>query len=616
VFDGQLDDGGETLSLIRPGATPAEDTVIDTVTYDDDAPWPASADGGGYSLQLIDAKQDNNRVANWSDGSGWRFHSYTGVIQGGASPGTNLLIFLNTTGEVYLDDFTLVVGAQAGAGENLIANGDFESPLSGPWSPIGNHTNTAIATGISHSGNASIHVVADGVGGPSAALRQFIPAFATNTECTVSFWILSTLNATNLTVRTTPGSQFVTTTTVRPVFVTPGAVNSGAGTLPPFPPVWINELLPHNLAGLTDNAGDRDPWVELYNAGTTTVSLNGWHLSDNYTNLPLWPFPAGASIGPGQFLLVWLDGEPGESTANQLHASFRISPTNGSVALVFPQNSKPTILDYLNYDLTTADRSIGFHPDGEGGPRQTFFFPTPGGTNNAAAPPVRIFINEWMAANTSFLVDPTDGAFDDWFELYNPNVTDVDLTGYSLSDQLAGTTGRWTVPAGTTIPARGFLFVWADEDTGQNATDTAALHAGFKLSQNGEAIGLFAPDGTLVDSVTFPAQTNNVSQGRWPDGNANRYFMPTPTPRAPNVIPSQPPPEIRIVGASIAPNGDFLITWTAEAGKTYRVQFNDDLNAPGWTDLTDVLAAGPLASRSIPRGAAPQRFYRIQLRTP
>lgn len=616
VFDGQLDDGGETLSLIRPGATPAEDTVIDTVTYDDDAPWPASADGGGFSLQLIDANQDNNRVANWSDGSGWRFHSYTGTIQGGALPGTNLLVFLNTPGDVYLDDFTLVVGAQAGAGENLIANGDFESPLSGPWSPIGNHAGTEIATGVSHSGNASIHLAATGVGGPSAALRQYIPAFASNTECTVSFWILSTLNATNVTVRTTPGSQFVTTTTVRPVFVTPGAVNSGAGALPPFPPVWINELLPNNLAGLTDNAGDRDPWIELYNTGTTTVSLNGWYLSDSYTNLPRWPFPANASIGPGQFLLVWLDGEPGESTAGALHASFRISPTNGSVALVFPQNSKPTILDYLNYDLTTADRSIGFHPDGEAGPRQTFFFPTPGGTNNPSAPPVRIFINEWMAANTGFIVDSTDGAFDDWFELYNPNVADVDLTGYSLSDRLIGTSGRWNIPAGTTIPAHGFLFLWADEDTGQNATDTSALHAGFKLSQSGEAIGLFAPDGTLVDSVTFLVQTNNVSQGRWPDGNANLYFMPMPTPRAPNVIPSQPPAEIRIVIASIAPNGNLVITWTAEAGKTYRIQFNDDLNAPGWTDLTDVLAAGPLASHSIPRGAAPKRFYRIQLRSP
>ena len=242
-----------------------------------------------------------------------------------------------------------------------------------------------------------------------------------------------------------------------------------------------------------------------------------------------------------------------------------------------------------------------------------WFFPTPGATNNSAAPPLRIYINEWMAANTGFIVDPTDGAFDDWFELYNPNASAVDLTGYVLSDKLAGTSGRWNIPVGTTIPARGFLFIWADEDTGQNATDPAALHAGFKLSQSGEAIGLFAPDGTLVDSVTFLGQTNNVSQGRWPDGNANLYFMPVPTPRAPNVIPNQPPAEIRIVAASLAPNGDLLITWSAEAGKTYRLQFKDDLAAPAWTQHGgDLSFPGSSAAVVIPTTGLTNRFYRVQ----
>jgi hypothetical protein len=74
--------------------------------------------------------------------------------------------------------------------------------------------------------------------------------------------------------------------------------------------------------------------------------------------------------------------------------------------------------------------------------------------------------------------------------------------------------------------------------------------------------------------------------------------------------------EIRIVATSIAANGDLVITWSSEAGKTYRIQFQDDLNASGWTDHADVLATGPQSSLTIPRGAAPQRFYRIQLRNP
>ncbi len=47
-----------------------------------------------------------------------------------------------------------------------------------------------------------------------------------------------------------------------------------------------------------------------------------------------WAFPAGTSIGPGEFLVVWADGEPAESTAGELHTSFRLAPTNGAIALV------------------------------------------------------------------------------------------------------------------------------------------------------------------------------------------------------------------------------------------------------------------------------------------
>ncbi|HXJ74985.1 MAG TPA: CotH kinase family protein, partial [Candidatus Dormibacteraeota bacterium] len=40
------------------------------------------------------------------------------------------------------------------------------------------------------------------------------------------------------------------------------------------------------------------------------------------------------------------------------------------------------------------------------------------GSSNLLLPTV--FINEWMAENTSFIADPADGLYDDWFELYNP----------------------------------------------------------------------------------------------------------------------------------------------------------------------------------------------------
>ncbi|MGA2853583.1 MAG: lamin tail domain-containing protein, partial [Verrucomicrobiota bacterium] len=89
---------------------------------------------------------------------------------------------------------------------------------------------------------------------------------------------------------------------------TPGAANSVAATLPEFPPLWLNEVQAENVTGPADNFGEHDPWVELYNAGTDAISLDGFYLGTNYTSATNWAFPPTASIAPGQFLVVWLDG--------------------------------------------------------------------------------------------------------------------------------------------------------------------------------------------------------------------------------------------------------------------------------------------------------------------
>src|SRR5207248_4173013 len=166
-FPGGLDNGGETLTLIKPGATPAQDQIIDQVTYDNDLPWPAAADGGGASLQLIDPAQDNNRVANWAAVATngpppppqWQY-----VTASGTASSTNLYVYLQSAGDVYVDDIKLVAGNVPEVGANVLANGDFESALSGPWVVSPNHAGSSISTSIKHSGNASLHVVASSAG--------------------------------------------------------------------------------------------------------------------------------------------------------------------------------------------------------------------------------------------------------------------------------------------------------------------------------------------------------------------------------------------------------------------------------------------------------------------
>ena len=60
--DSSLSNGGETITLADVAGT-----TIFSVTYDDTAPWPAAADGGGQSLVplLFDANPAPNNASNW-----------------------------------------------------------------------------------------------------------------------------------------------------------------------------------------------------------------------------------------------------------------------------------------------------------------------------------------------------------------------------------------------------------------------------------------------------------------------------------------------------------------------------------------------------------------------
>ncbi len=141
-----------------------------------------------------------------------------------------------------------------------------------------------------------------------------------------------------------------------------------------------------------------------------------------------------------------------------------------------------------------------------------------------------VVINEFLASNTSTLADP-QGEFDDWIELRNLTGSAINLTGLYLTDEPANPR-KWPFPSGTTIAANGYLLVWADEDV----LATPGLHASFKLSGSGEQIYLIDTDANnnqVLDSITFGAQTSDVSYGRTA-ANADVWSTMTPTPEAAN----------------------------------------------------------------------------------
>ena len=75
---------------------------------------------------------------------------------------------------------------------------------------------------------------------------------------------------------------------------------------------------------------------------------------------------------------------------------------------------------------------------------------------------------------------------------------------------------KWAFPNNTTIAPGGYLIVWADNDTNQSG-----LHANFKLSGTGEQVMLSYASGTVIDSVTYGAQTANTSYARCANGTGS-----------------------------------------------------------------------------------------------
>ncbi len=126
-------------------------------------------------------------------------------------------------------------------------------------------------------------------------------------------------------------------------------------------------------------------------------------------------------------------------------------------------------------------------------------------------------------------------------------------------------------------------------------------------------LGFFAANGTMQNAVTFGAQLENVSQGLYPDGNTNAvYFFTNWSPRASNRLGPPPSPQI---GAFVAQaGGTFAFQASAIPGRTYRVEFKDQLNAPTWTTLvTNLPATGSQIVVSGSLGTTTQRFYRVML---
>jgi hypothetical protein len=134
---------------------------------------------------------------------------------------------------------------------------------------------------------------------------------------------------------------------------------------------------------LRDEDGDSSDWIELFNAGTTSVNLRGWSVS-NLTNNPTpWLFPSYTLL-PNKYLVIFASGKNRSNASAALHTDFKLNKDGGYLALLNPEGR--TVSDFSpDYPEQYADVSYG-RERANPGLFGYFATPTPGSPNAAGGP--------------------------------------------------------------------------------------------------------------------------------------------------------------------------------------------------------------------------------------
>lgn len=295
----------------------------------------------------------------------------------------------------------------------------------------------------------------------------------------------------------------------------------------PADAVALSEIMISNKGSVPDNLGGYPDYIELHNGSSEKADISGYGLSDSLLEGAKYVFPAGTVLEPDAYVVVWCGGEAEDG----MHAPFKLSA--GEEAVLFDASGRPLDTAVLN----SVDSGMVLRREGE---VWTQAKPCPGYPKTEAGmaeyeaslketEDIGLYINEFMASNATTICD-SFGSYSDWIELYNSTDTDMDISGFGISDNLSQPM-KYRFPDGTTIAAKGYLVVFC---SGNEGMQNGELHAPFGLRSYGEDVVIANRAGRIIDSYSFKNQETDVSVARIPDGAGELQSNSQPSPGYPN----------------------------------------------------------------------------------
>jgi hypothetical protein len=270
-FTGNLANNSERLILRNH-----DGRLLDEMTYGDEEPWPDGADGSGFTLSKRSAMLASSEPLNWG-----------ASLRVGGTPGAN--------------NFTSATAPKLAFNElDAATNAVFRLELmnygSNPLA-LSHFTFTASTTGATNFPLPSVTLNS----GQFLVLDQtqfgFHPA---QNDKLFLFASNNTVIADAATVKNRPRGRSPDGTGrwMHPTLAAFGASN--VVTL--NRDLVINEIMFNALPSYPSNVFTESPeqWIELFNRGTSTVSLAGWNLSGGVS----FNFPSNTTLAAGAYLVV------------------------------------------------------------------------------------------------------------------------------------------------------------------------------------------------------------------------------------------------------------------------------------------------------------------------
>ncbi len=148
--------------------------------------------------------------------------------------------------------------------------------------------------------------------------------------------------------------------------------------------------------------------------------------------------------------------------------------------------------------------------------------------------------NFFTFTNQQLVGSGTIEKYRDWFEIYNPTSSSIDLSGMYLSNLLSNAT-MFKIPNGISIPAHGYIVFYADENQPSSADIAVGRHVSFTLNNSGGNVYLYDVDGVnLIDTISYSSMAPNTTYGSALDGTTTKISLPSPSPGGANqpTVPS------------------------------------------------------------------------------